>query len=89
VISQELLDLLVCPANHTPLALASQELVASINRSISAGEAKNKGGQILAKPIDGGLVRQDGTILYPIVDGIPILLIDEAIMLPLGAEAQP
>jgi uncharacterized protein YbaR (Trm112 family) len=81
VISKELLDLLVCPANHTPLALADQQRVASINRAIAAGTVKNKAGQRLERPIDGGLIRQDGSVLYPILDGIPILLVDEGIVL--------
>ena len=28
-----------------------------------------------------GLVREDGKILYPVDDGIPVMLIDEAIAL--------
>ena len=31
--------------------------------------------------MDGGLVREDGAYLYRIEDGIPIMLIDEAIAL--------
>jgi uncharacterized protein YbaR (Trm112 family) len=27
------------------------------------------------------LIRQDGAIFYPVVDGIPVMLIDEAIVL--------
>jgi uncharacterized protein YbaR (Trm112 family) len=42
---------------------------------------KNKGGEPVEAPLAGGLVREDNTLLYPIVDGIPVLLIDEAIPL--------
>ena len=31
--------------------------------------------------IDGGLVRAAGDVLYPIVDQIPVLLVDESIAL--------
>ena len=31
------------------------------------------------KSIDGGLMRARGDLLYPIIDGIPMLLRDEAI----------
>jgi uncharacterized protein YbaR (Trm112 family) len=43
----------------------------------------NVGGSAVTEPIDGGLVRADEAILYPIRDRIPILLIDEGI--PLAA----
>ena len=35
----------------------------------------------VASKIDEGLVREDGLLLYPIRDDIPIMLIDEAIPL--------
>jgi len=42
---------------------------------------KNRGGQTLSKQLDGALLRADGRIAYPIVDEIPVLLIDEGIPL--------
>ncbi len=84
MIDKELLDLLVCPENHTPLSLADAALVARLNQQIAAGTVRNRVGQVVHQPIEGGLVRQDGTVLYPIRDGIPILLIDEALVLTGG-----
>ena len=34
-----------------------------------------------AYPLEAGLVRQDQKIVYPVRDGIPVLLIDEGIEL--------
>lgn len=81
MIDKDLLDILVCPDNKTPLKLADDELVGKLNQAIAAGELKNRGGEPVKEPMDGGLVREDGTLLYPIVDGIPVLLVDEAIPL--------
>jgi uncharacterized protein len=81
VISKELLDLLVCPDNRTPLAPADAALVARINAAIAAGKLKNKGGQRVEHPIDEALVRADGAIAYPIIDDIPVMLVDEGIPL--------
>jgi len=81
MIDQELLDILACPEDKTPVKLADDNLVAEINRRIEAGSLKNRAGNSLEKPIDGGLVREDGKYLYPIEDEIPIMLIDEAIPL--------
>ena len=55
------------------------ELIARLNEAIAAGELRNQGGQPVDNPLDGGLIREDSTLLYPIVDGIPVLLVDEAI----------
>jgi uncharacterized protein YbaR (Trm112 family) len=73
------IELLVCPQDHSPLHLADVALIERLNQSIVRGELKNAAGQAVVKPLDGGLLRADGRVLYPIVDEIPILLPDEAI----------
>ena len=79
MIDRDLLDILACPENKTPVKLADQPLIDTINSAIEKGEVKNRGEQKVEQPIDGGLVREDRVFLYPIQDAIPIMLIDEAI----------
>ena len=81
MIDKDLLDILVCPENRTPLHLADQPLVDRLNRAVAGGTLKNRVGQPVQSPLEGGLVREDGTLLYPIIDGIPVLLTDAAIPL--------
>jgi uncharacterized protein YbaR (Trm112 family) len=81
MIDRELLDILVCPETKQPVRLADPELVARINASIAAGGVSNRAGDSVVEAISGGLVREDGKLLYPIRDDIPIMLIDEAIFL--------
>jgi uncharacterized protein YbaR (Trm112 family) len=81
MLDKELLEILVCPQNHTPLRLADHQLLAKLNRAITAGRIKNQAGRAVEDSLQGGLVRQDRTLLYPIVDDIPVLLVEEAIAL--------
>lgn len=81
MISKELLEILVCPEDHSSLALADARLVAELNQRIAAGNLRNKVGELVERQLDGGLVREDQAVLYPIVEGIPVLLVDEAIPL--------
>jgi len=81
MIDDELLRIVVCPRDRQPLVRADDALVASINQAIGRRQIKNAGGERLEKPLDGGLVREDRTLLYPVVGGIPVLLADEAIAL--------
>lgn len=76
-----LLSILVCPENRQPLRRAAPELVAALNGKIEAGRLKNRGGAEVRLPLDQGLVREDGKVIYPIRQGIPVLLTEEAIML--------
>jgi uncharacterized protein YbaR (Trm112 family) len=82
VIDKELLAILACPETHQPLAEADAALIERVNAAIVAGDQKNVAGGAVAEAIDGGLLREDGAILYPIREGIPILLIEEG--LPVG-----
>ncbi len=79
MIDQQLLDMLRCPHDHTPLAVADAALVQRINRAVQAERVVNLGGQAVSRRLDGGLVRQAGDLVYPVIDGIPVLLPDEAI----------
>jgi len=73
------LELLVCPQDRTRLQPAEALLIERINRAIAAGKVTSAAGHRVEKPIDDGLIRADGQVLYPIVDEIPALLAEEAI----------
>jgi uncharacterized protein len=81
MISRQLLSTLVCPEARQPLALADAPLLARLNAAITGGRVRTKAGQLVTAPLEGGLVRQDGAVLYPIVDDIPVMLVEESIPL--------
>lgn len=87
MIEQSLLDILVCPETKQPLRVADDETLSAINASIEAGSLKNRGGDAVSSPLSEALVREDGTVVYPVRDDIPIMLIDEAIPVP-GSSAE-
>ena len=80
-VNQELLEILVCPETRKSVALADGQTIESLNAKIRAGELKNRGGSAVEKELAEGLVREDGKVLYPIDDGIPVMLIEESIEL--------
>ncbi|MSR21895.1 MAG: hypothetical protein EXR91_13160 [Gemmatimonadetes bacterium] len=81
MVDQSLLDILVCPETKQPLRVADVALLERVNGSLRKGTLTNRGGQRLATPVEAGLVRSDGAVLYPVRDDIPIMLIDESIPL--------
>jgi len=79
MLDPELLEILVCPESKAPVALAGPDLLEKMNRAIAAGGVVARGGGEVREPLKAALVRSGGDLLYPIRDGIPIMLIDEAI----------
>ena len=80
-VRQELLDILVCPETKQPVSPASREVLAKLADDIRAGRVRNRGGSQLGEPPTEGLVREDGKVLYPVDDDIPVMLIEESIEL--------
>lgn len=81
MIKDQLLKILRCPLDHSALLRAEPELVERVNRGITASDIVNVAGHQVQRPIDAGLVRAAGDLMYPVVDGIPVMLPDEAINL--------
>jgi uncharacterized protein YbaR (Trm112 family) len=82
MIDEELLELLACPETRQPLRMAEPEVLERLNAAIRSGSLSNVGGELQEAQLEGALVREDGRIAYPIVDGIPVLLVDEGLSVP-------
>jgi len=85
MIDPTFLRMLVCPGTRQPLRMATADELAVINRAVAAGTARNRGGALVVSPVSEGLVTVDGAALYPVLDGIPILLSAEAVLLHPGS----
>lgn len=81
MLDSKLLDIICCPETRTPLKLADAERLASLNSSIAAGSLKNAAGEVITEPLTEALVNENGSRVYPVREGIPVLLSDEAILL--------
>lgn len=78
----KLLALLVCPETHAPLALVADDVIAAVNAEIAEKRCKNRIGRVVERAIEAGLAAEGATNFYPVWDGIPDLLLDDAIALP-------
>lgn len=76
-----LFEILCCPETHQSLRKAGADLVAKLNQQVNVGTLKNSAGKTVNVPLDSGLIREDGKILYPVRNGIPVMLVAEAIPL--------
>ncbi len=76
---KKLLDMIVCPITKIPLELMDGERLEQMNAAIAAGRVRNHRDQRLESSLTEALIRRDGRIVYPIIDGIPILLEEESI----------
>lgn len=81
MVDPQLLEILCCPETKEDVALAEASLVERLNAAIAEGRLANRGGETIKEKMDAGLIRKDGKVLYPIREDIPIMLIDEAILL--------
>lgn len=83
---KKLLGILCCPVTHRGLSLARADLLKSVNARIREGTLVNGDGSVVKAPLDEALVTDDGKLLYPVSDGIPVLLEGESVGLEqLGA----
>ena len=76
---KHLLAILRCPVTHKSLSLLAKDKLEKLNQAIEAGKVTTLEGVALDAPLTEALVTEDGKRLYPIKDGIPVLLESESI----------
>jgi uncharacterized protein len=80
-LKRSLLEILACPENLTPLHLATQREIDSIRDRIRAGTVQYWSGATVTDTFDGLLIRADGKIAYTVQRGVPVMLIERALVL--------
>ena len=81
MLNEDLIRSLVCPDTRQPVAPAPPGIVSALNDRIRQGAVRDASGRTLEHPIEAGLLREDGRVLYPVIDGIPHMLIERGIPL--------
>ena len=74
-----MLDKLRCPETGQKLMIANAPALGAINRAVDEGVATNVSGQPITERLTDGLIREDQLRVYPVKNGVPILLIEEGI----------
>ncbi|HKR78435.1 MAG TPA: Trm112 family protein [Nitrospira sp.] len=80
-VDKDLLAILCCPETKLDVSMADETLIGKLNDAVSRGVLKNRAQKPVTELLDGGLVRSDRKVLYPIREDIPVMLIEEGIPL--------
>ncbi len=78
-IDNKLLEILCCPVTKSPMNRLAAAQLKALNAEINQGRVHNVAGDTLTSEIREGLITQSGKIIYPVEDGIPIMLEDQGI----------
>jgi uncharacterized protein YbaR (Trm112 family) len=78
-IDGKLLEILCCPVSKTPLQRLEPGRLDRLNEAIRAGEVQYVGGEAVESPLAEALITEDSKVVYPVEDGIPILLAEKGI----------
>ncbi|NND44099.1 MAG: hypothetical protein HKN58_02160 [Xanthomonadales bacterium] len=75
----KLLEILCCPVSKTPLKMLPADKLETLNAAISNGSVRYVDGETVAEALAEALVTEDMKVIYPVDEGIPILLHEKGI----------
>ena len=69
-----LLEILCCPVTEVPVRRLAKDKLASLNASVKRGEVRYLDGASVDDELSEALITENGTSVYRVDDGIPIML---------------
>lgn len=79
--ADSIFEILRCPETRQELRELDDLKLEELNEAIRAGELHNQAGEAIGETLEGGLIREDDAVVYPIRGGVPNLLLDDRIPL--------
>jgi uncharacterized protein YbaR (Trm112 family) len=80
-LDRKLLDFICCPVTRSSLELLPERELAQLNELIASKRIRNREDTLVDAPLAEALVTRSGKLIYPIRDGVPLLLEEEAMAL--------
>ena len=78
-VNGKLLEILCCPVSKIPLTVLGRQKLDKLNAAIASGDALYVDGGKVMDPLQEGLITEDGKVVYPVQDNIPVLLEEKGI----------
>ncbi len=78
-ISEQLLEILRCPATKAALRPLTDEEITALNARIENEAVTYQDGSAVDSPLAEGLITEDGATVYRIDENIPVMLIEMGI----------
>jgi len=78
-LDKRLLEILCCPVTKQPVTLVNARQLDALRAAQSARSLQLADGSTASETIEAGLLTRDGKTVYLIVDGIPVMLADQAV----------
>ena len=78
-VNKQLLEILCCPKTRVGVKELTAGQIENVNAAIVQKKVKYSDGKAVDKPLQEGLITEDGKIIYRVDEEIPIMLIDMGI----------
>ena len=78
-INRKLLEILVCPVTKQSVSMLPGGKLELLNQKILAGQVTDQGGDKVTEELSDALVTENGSMINPVDDGIPVMLEDRSI----------
>ena len=79
MLEPDFVAILRCVESRSELSLLGHDALTALNAAITEGKVTTQAGHQLERPLEAALINADGTWAYQVLDGIPILLAEQAI----------
>lgn len=76
---RKLLDILCCPVTKRPLQLLPAQELETLNQRIHDGQVHYMDDSSVTTPLDEALITDNGSRIYRVDDGIPVMLEERSI----------